>query len=170
MSDLPSGLHIERTREADLDDVQRLWDDPEVMRWVGYPKGLHYDDEALRRWLASIAEDPDRRHFVVRDDELGFCGELHYGVDRDARRAALDVKLLPPARGRGIATAALGWLIDLVFASEPDVDLVWTEPAPENEAARRLYRRCGLRPRPRPDDLEPWPSFWALARADLRAD
>lgn len=169
MSDLPSGLHIERTREADLADLQRLWADPEVMRWVGYPEGLHLDEEALRRWLASLDEDPDRHHFVVRDDEVGFCGELYYDVDRDARRAALDVKLLPSARGRGIATAALGWLIDLAFESEPDVDLVWTEPAPENEAARKLYGRRGLRPHPRPADLEPWPSFWALARADRRA-
>jgi RimJ/RimL family protein N-acetyltransferase len=163
---LPRGLTIRQTTEADLADVAHLWSDPEVMRWVGFPGGLHYDEEELRRWLAWVGESPDRRHFVVRGDEIGFCGELFSDVDREARRAALDVKLLPAARGRGIATAALAWLVDLVFESEPDVELVWTEPWPENEAAQQLYTRCGLRPRARPGDLRPGPSFWALARTE----
>lgn len=136
------------------------------MRWVGFPGGLHYNEGELRRWLAWVGESPDRRHFVVRNDEVGFCGELFSDVDREARRAALDVKLLPAARGRGYASAGLAWLVDLVFGSEPDVELVWTEPWPENEAAQRLYARCGLRPRPRPEDLRPGPSFWARSRTD----
>ncbi|HSG13207.1 MAG TPA: GNAT family N-acetyltransferase [Gaiellaceae bacterium] len=170
MRELPPGLTIRHTTEADLADVARLWADPEVMRWVGYPGGLRLTDEELRRWLAWAEESPDRRHFVVSDDEIGFCGELFSAVDRGTGRAALDVKLLPAARGRGVATAALRWLVDLVFESEPDVELVWTEPWPENEAAMRLYARCGLRPGPRPGDLAPGPSFWARARADPEPD
>lgn len=166
MRGLPPGLTIRQTTEADLADLGRLWADGEVMRWVGFPGGLHYDEEELGRWLAWVGESPDRRHFVVVDDEVGFCGELFSDVDREAKRAALDIKLLPTARGRGIATAALAWLVDLVFESEPDVDLVWTEPWPENEAAQRLYARCGLRPRARPGDLRPGPSFWALSRSE----
>ena len=138
------------------------------MRWVGFPDGLHYSDEEMRRWLAWIEKSRDRLHFVVLDGEAGFLGELFYDVDRATRRAALDVKLLPAARGRGIATAALRWLVDLVFESEPDVELVWTEPWPENEAAQRLYARCGLGPQPRPEDLRTGPSFWALTRDDWR--
>ena len=166
MRELPLGLTIRPTTEVDLAAVARLWADPDVMRWVGYPDGLRYSDGELQHWLAWVEESPDRRHFVVRKNGTGFCGELFYDVDRETRRAALDVKLLPTARGRGIATAALGWLVELVFESEPDVELVWTEPWPENEAAQRLYTRCGLRPLPRPEDLRPGPSFWALARAD----
>ena len=166
MRRLPPGLTVRQTTAADLDDVGRLWANGEVMRWVGFPDGLHYDEEELRRWLAWVGESPDRRHFIVLDDEVGFCGEVFSDVDREARRAALDVKLLPAARGRGIATAALAWLVDLVFESEPDVELVWTEPWPENEAAQRLYARCGLSSRARPEDLRPGPSFWALARTE----
>lgn len=113
MRELPPGLTIRHTTEADLADVARLWADPEVMRWVGYPGGLRLTDDELRRWLAWAEESPDRRHFVVSDDEIGFCGELFSAVDRGTGRAALDVKLLPAARGRGVATAALRWLVDL---------------------------------------------------------
>jgi RimJ/RimL family protein N-acetyltransferase len=166
MRALPPGLAIRPTTAADLADLGRLWNDGEVMGWVGFPDGLQYDEPALGEWLAAIEASADRRHFVVREAELGFCGELFYAVDPDARRAALDIKLVAAAQGRGIGAAGLAWLIDTVFTDEPAVDVVWTEPWPENEAARRLYARCGLRPGPRPADLDPGPSYWALARSD----
>lgn len=37
-------------------------------------------------------------------------------------------RLTLKAQGRGIATAALSWLIERIFAREPEVDAVWTEP------------------------------------------
>lgn len=168
MPPLPPGLTIRSTTRADLADLAALWGDGEVMRWVGFPEGLRYDEPELERWLAAIVASPDRRHFVIRDAEE-FCGELFYAVERDTGRAALDVKLVPAAQGRGIATAALSWLIDVVFEAEPEVDAVWTEPWPENEPAQRLYARCGLEPKPRPGDLQPGPSFWALRRSDRKA-
>ena len=130
-------LRIRPTGEGDLADLGRLWNDGEVMRWVGFPDGPGYDEQALRRWLDATDVDPHRHHFVVHDRELGFCGE-----------------------GHGIATARLSWLIDRIFATEPDVDAVWTEPWPENRASRALYARCGLVESDRPDDLRPGPSYW----------
>jgi RimJ/RimL family protein N-acetyltransferase len=153
-------LRIRPTGEDDLADLGRLWNDGEVMRWVGFPEGLGYDEQALRRWLDATDADPRRHHFVVHDREVGFCGELFYVVDAVHRRAELDVKLVPPAQGHGIATAGLTWLIERIFATEPDVDAVWTEPWPENRASRALYGRCGLVETARPADLRPGPSYW----------
>jgi RimJ/RimL family protein N-acetyltransferase len=157
-------LRIRPTDEGDLADLGRLWNDGEVMRWVGFPEGLGYDDQTLRRWLAATDADPCRHHFVVHDRELGFCGELFYVVDAVHRRAELDVKLVPPAQGHGIATAGLSWLIERIFATEPDVDAVWTEPSPENRASRSLYGRCGLVETVRPANLRPGPSYWERRR------
>jgi RimJ/RimL family protein N-acetyltransferase len=158
-------LTIRATAERDLGDLGRLWNDGRVMRWVGFPDGLGIDDASLRAWYDRVRRDPDRHHFVVRDEELGFCGELFYEVDRARRRAALDIKLIPDAQGRGIATAALSWLIERVFAGEPAVDAVWTEPWPENRASRALYARCDLVETVRPADLPPGPSYWERRRA-----
>ena len=154
---------VRATTEEDLPDLGRLWNDGAVMGWVGFP-GLGYDDAALRAWYERMAANPHARHFVVHDTELGFCGELFYRVDPEHRRAGLDVKLVPPAQGRGIARASFSRLIELVFEEEPDVEAVWTEPSPVNVAARALYTRCGLVEGNRPSDLGMGPSYWERRR------
>ena len=38
------------TCEKELGDVQRLWADGDVMRYVGFPEGLRQSNEEMRRW------------------------------------------------------------------------------------------------------------------------
>ncbi len=152
------------TRERDLPRLLRLWNDGRVMRWVGFSEGLGFDEKRITEWFRAVNDDPDRHHFVIYVEEIGFCGEAYYAVDRRCRRASLDIKLTPEAQGRGLATDALRTLIRLVFASEFDVDAVWTEPSPVNRAAQRLYQRCGLRPTARPRDLPPGETYWERRR------
>jgi len=157
------------TTEADLPDLLALWNDGRVMQWVGFRSGLCYDLERARGWFQRLKSDPARHHFVVHAQGVGFCGELCYAVDSVHRRAGLDIKFVPAAQGKGLATKALRALVDLVFRSEPQVDAVWTEPALNNAAARRLYGRCGLKPTPRPADMTAGSSYWELRRdSDLR--
>lgn len=159
----PVQLTVRETTESDLPDLASLWGNGEVMRFVGFPEGLHYHEAALREWLGATRGDPLRRHFVFHAEGVGFCGELFYRLDASGR-AELDVKLVPGAQGRGLATAGLRWLIDRVFSSEPDAHLVWTEPVAANVRAQALYARCGLAPATRPDDLGEGPSYWELTR------
>ena len=157
---------IRRTTDADLPDLMALWNDGRVMKWVGFPDGLGYDPESIREWYTRLESNSDRHHFVVHAEDLGFCGEVYYAVEKAHRRAGLDIKFVPKAQGRGLATDALKRLIRIVFESEPDVHAVWTEPSEENIAARKLYERCGLRPKPRPLDIQQRPLYWELRRED----
>ena len=159
-------VEIRPTTADDLPDLGRLWNDGRVMRWVGFPEGLGHDEHSLDTWFALLQASRCARHFVLREDGR-FCGELFYRVDARHRRAELDVKLVPEAQGHGVATESLGWLIDRVFEREPGVDAVWTEPWPENPAARALYVRCGLAETSRPADLGPGPSYWERRRAPV---
>jgi RimJ/RimL family protein N-acetyltransferase len=161
-----SEVRISPTDPSDLPDLARLWNDGRVMRWVGFPEGLGYDDEAVEEWYSAIQAKPDCHHFVVRDVEQGFFGELYYAIDRSHHMASLDIKMVPEAQGKGIGTEALRALIDLVFQAEHDVDAVWVDPRPENEAAQRLYSRCGLSPHSRPQHLGEGPSYWELRRSE----
>jgi RimJ/RimL family protein N-acetyltransferase len=156
-------LAVRETTEDDLPDLARLWGDGGVMRFVGFPEGLHYDDAALRAWLDGTRGDPTRHHFVFHAEGVGFCGELFYLLDSSGG-AELDVKLVPGAQGRGLATEGLRWLIDRVFSSEPGARLVWTEPVAANVRAQALYARCGLEPTARPEELGDGPSYWELTR------
>jgi len=157
---------IHNTSEADLSDLMTLWNDGRVMKWVGFPDGLGYDQHRVNQWFERLQGNPSRHHFVVHTEVLGFCGELYYALDSIHRRAGLDIKLIPAAQGRGLATDALRRLIKFIFQSEPGVDAVWTEPSEENLSARRLYERCGLRPAIRPADMAQGESYWELRRQD----
>lgn len=156
-------VEIRPTTADDLPDLGRLWNDGRVMRWVGFPEGLGHDERSLDMWFELLQASRCARHFVIHA-EGRFCGELFYRVDAPHRRAELDVKLMPEAQGRGVASEGLGWLIERVFEREPDVDAVWTEPWPENDAARALYTRCRLVETRRPADMRPGPSYWERRR------
>ena len=152
------------TAEQHLPDLIELWNEPDVMRWVGFPDGLGMTPAGATAWFDAVTSDPSRHHFVVMADDV-FCGEVYYRVDTPAVTAGLDVKLLPTARGRGLATAALITVIEWVFTRELSVEAVWTEPSDGNAAAQRLYTRCGLVPAQRPAPLPPGPSDWERRRS-----
>ena len=156
--------NLRSTTPADLPDLLRLWNDGRVMRWVGFPDGLGYDQAQIEDWFERLQANPYRHHFVVHSPEIGFCGEAYYAADPIQRRAGLDIKLLPEAQGQGIAVDALTTLIRHIFETEPGIQAVWTEPSEQNLASRKLYTRCGLKPCPRPADLEPYESYWELSR------
>jgi RimJ/RimL family protein N-acetyltransferase len=157
---------LRRTAESDLPDLMRLWNDGRVMKWLGFPDGLDDDRHHVQNWFDRLQASHDRHHFVVHAEGMGFCGEVYYAADQVHQRAGLDIKLIPEAQGQGVATGALRSLIDHVFEVEPEIEAVWTEPSAENAPARRLYERCGLRPGPRPPDLEGDLPYWELRRTD----
>ena len=159
---------LRSTSPADLADLMDMWNDGRVMQWVGFPDGLGYDREAVENWFAKIEANPTRHHYVVIGSGIGYCGEVYYAVDLDHRRVSLDIKLILEAQGQGLATDALTTLIGHVFNVEEAVNSVWTQPGRVNLAARRLYERCGLRPAPRPADVQDGESYWALTREDAK--
>jgi SAM-dependent methyltransferase/RimJ/RimL family protein N-acetyltransferase len=159
---------LRSTEKADLPALLSLWNDGDVMRWVGFPDGLGYDEAKITGWLARIQEDRDSYHFAVYEAEIGFCGEAFCRLDRTHRRGSLDIKFVPKARGSGRSRDALQTLIRWVFESLEQADAVWTQPSEENLAARTLYYSCGLRPAPRPADLPEYTSYWTMSRDEWR--
>jgi RimJ/RimL family protein N-acetyltransferase len=143
---------IRKTTKKDLPALMALWNDGRVMKWVGYPQGLDMDMVKMEDWFHHWQNKPHRHHFTVHDQLIGFCGEVYYEVDNIHRRAALDIKFIPTAQGKGLAIDAFKTLPRLVFESETEVEVVWTEPIEENIASRKLYTRCGLKPKSRPID------------------
>ena len=109
-------ITIRETTLQDIPDVKKLWADPDVMKYVGFPGGLQQTDEEMAQWFQWIeASRPLVNHYSIFEDTV-YCGETFYSIDREHDgSAALDIKLLPSARGRGIATKALSFAIDEAF-------------------------------------------------------
>ena len=144
-------LEIRETTLDDLKNIQRLWADGDVMRFVGFPEGLHETDEELRAWIEHLpASRPLSNHWSIYEDGV-YCGETNYSIDEETRSASLDIKLFAAARGRGIATKALTHAIEAAFQN--GAETVWVDPAPENARALALYRRLGFTQKEMPEHV-----------------
>lgn len=157
---------IRSTGLEDLKNVQRLWADPLVMRFVGFPEGLHKTLEYLERsWLPWVQQPPRRQHWSVYAQGIGYCGETFYEVDNTGL-ACMDIKLLSSARGKGIAQKALSYALTQAF-QVGGADRAYVDPNPENTKALALYASLGFLPAQRPAHLAPWDSlYFELARRD----
>lgn len=170
---VPLDIHL--TGVEDLAGVQRLWADPDVMRYVdGFSDGLHVAMEHLEKeWLPWVQQPPLRQHVSVYENGC-YCGESFYSVD-ETGLASMDIKLLPAARGKGIARAALSYALDAAFQTGKAVR-AYVDPSPANEKALQLYAGFGFRETVRPSHLDdpgcPYVYLeltcrdWELRRAD----
>lgn len=144
-------IRIKITDKDDLLNVQHLWASPDVMHYVGFPDGLHRTIEELEQWLSRIQNPPYRIHYSIYDGDQ-YCGETFYAVD-ETGLAGMDIKLLPEARGKGIAGFALSYALDQGFLMG-GADRAWVDPHRENIASRKLYDRLGFAAAKRSAHLE----------------
>ncbi|MCE5188801.1 MAG: GNAT family N-acetyltransferase [Eubacteriales bacterium] len=143
-------ITIRETGVDDLENTRLLWNNGEVMRFVGFPNGIGVDGEYMVRWLVWVEKGrPLRNHYSVYEKEIGYCGETFYSIDLDhGNAAAMDIKLFPCARGRGIAQAALSFAIDRAFQN--GAAYAWVDPSVLNEKALALYRKLRFVEKPKP--------------------
>lgn len=136
-------VEIRETTSRDLNDVQKLWADGDVMKYVGFPDGLHESDEYMKKWLAWIEQGkPLQNHYSLFEDGV-YCGESFYSIDADHDNSAtLDIKLFSFARGKGIGAAGLTYAIQEAFAN--GAKSVWVDPNRQNAKAIAMYQRMGF--------------------------
>lgn len=150
-------ITIHETCEEDLEHIQRLWATPAVMQFVGFPNGLHKTMEHLsQEWLPWVIQKPNRCHYSIYAEEIGYCGESFYSVD-ETGLASMDIKLLPCAQGKGIAERALSDALARAFI-DGKARAAWVDPDPANAKALVLYARLGFRAKQRPAHLSPYPN------------
>ena len=101
-------ITIRETTINDLSNVKELWADGDVMKFVGFPDGLHKTDEEMNHWFRWISSArPMVNHYSIFKEDL-YCGEIFYEIDcQHGNSAAMDIKWFSFARGKGIATKAL---------------------------------------------------------------
>lgn len=143
-------ITVKETTSNDLSNVQQLWADGDVMKFVGFPEGLHETDESMKKWFSRIVSSkPTVNHFSIFDNDI-YCGEAFYSIDvKHDHSASLDIKLFRFARGKGIAATALSYVIQEAFKN--GAKRVWVDPNPKNVKAIALYERLGFQRKPMPE-------------------
>ena len=59
-------IEVKETTVEDIHNVQQLWVDGDVMRFVGFPDGLHETDERMQSWIRWIESNrPALNHYSI---------------------------------------------------------------------------------------------------------
>ena len=145
-------ITIKETTKNEISNVKELWADGDVMKFVGFPDGLHETDENMEEWFDWISSvRPTANHYSIFNEDI-YCGEAFYEIDIEHdNSAALDIKLFKFARGKGIATKALTYAMEEAFKN--GAKKVWVDPNPDNVKAVALYERLGFVHKPMPEHL-----------------
>ena len=159
-------IEIREATPEDVKNVQRLWADGDVMKYVGFPEGLSETEESIREMICRTAANRPRSNYYAIYEDGGYCGETSYDIDEDTKSASLDIKLFRFARGRGIATKALSFVVKEAF--DNGAETVWVDPDPENVKAIALYERLGFEKKPMPAHViamgEDWEKYVYMER------
>jgi RimJ/RimL family protein N-acetyltransferase len=156
-------INIKETEIIDLENVMKLWNDGEVMFYVGFPNGLNINTEGINKWYQQLKNNPDMKHYSIYDTELGYLGETFYYYDIKHDLASLDIKLFPFAQGKGVGTYALTFAINQLFINTK-ASRCYVDPHLDNSKAFKLYRKLGFMEASRPSFLEEWPTYLELTR------
>ena len=137
-------IKIKETDETDLDNILNLWNNGDVMCYVGFPNGLGYDKKKIQNWYKNIKQTKCFKHYSIYTEEFGYCGETGYGLENiNKENVGLEIKLLPKAQRKGIAEYSLKYIIKII--EDKIGKNVWVDPNKENEKAINLYKKLGFR-------------------------
>ena len=169
-------VRLEPFGEQHLAGVEAMLADPDLLRFTRIPEPAPpgYSERWLRRYEEG-RRDGSKEAFAIVDGAGAFLGlALAPGIEREEAQAELGYVVAPQARGRGVATRALGLLTDWAL-DERGLERLTLLISAENEASRTVAARNGyvfegvLRSlffkQGRREDTE----LWSLLPADRRA-
>jgi RimJ/RimL family protein N-acetyltransferase len=109
---------IRQPREDDLKFLKKLWIDPKVMNYLGFPRGMKVSDEKIISWINSGQESGQLRLLIedsvkkVPIGEIGYREDKNFPFTHKNSVLALDIKIIPDYWGKGIAKKTLKKFVD----------------------------------------------------------
>lgn len=144
-------LNLRPPRFSDFNFLKKMWENGEVMKYVGFPKGLKQSDRKIKKWIDEWCIS-NRLRLIIEDKksqkpigETGYGIEKNYPYAKNKKVAALDIKIGDPNFWRkGLATEALSALIKKLNKTS-DIDIFEVTPNIKNKAAIKLYEKLGFK-------------------------
>ena len=139
-------LSLRPFRPEDLEDLDRIYSDPEVMRFMG-PTSMEATEAQLRRLVEGWERDGISQWAAIDRATGALIGRIGLLCHHDWReeRDPIEVGWLldRPYWGKGLATE--GGLASIRYGFQAlDRDHIISITRPENLASRRVMEKCGL--------------------------
>jgi ribosomal-protein-alanine N-acetyltransferase len=142
--DIGARILLRDIDDADAAVIAAASSDPAVVKWTAMPIAMSIDEAAA--WVRRVRDRRDAgelRPFAIETELLPFAGYMALAHD-DARNRVAEIFywLMPDARRRGVARAALSELTARAF-SVWEVERLEILIDPRNRRSRKLARACG---------------------------
>jgi aminoglycoside 6'-N-acetyltransferase len=132
---VPHDLTLRPLGPEDAPELLRILQTPEVARWWDAP------DEGF-----PLTDDPESVRFtIVVDGRVAGLVQYWEETEPKYKYAAIDVFLDPALHGRGLGSAAVRQLADLLI-DERGHHRITIDPAVANLQAIKAYEKVGFRP------------------------
>ena len=130
-------VRLRPVRPQDRDQLNDLFNDPEVLRWWG---------DASESLDDALNPSPEEVGFII-ESAGEFAGFIQYAEETEPmyRHAGIDIALREGWRSRGIGADAVRTLARHLFEVRGHHRLT-IDPAADNARAIRSYERVGFRP------------------------
>jgi len=93
-------LILREPTKGDFEFLKNMWQNGEVMKFVGFPSGLKQSDEKIYQWI-DTAQKNGRCKLVIEDKEshraigeTGYRLDINYPFAKGKKAAAPDIKLI----------------------------------------------------------------------------
>jgi aminoglycoside 6'-N-acetyltransferase len=128
-------LVVRPVAEADVSELRRIHELPEVVRWWDVP------EEGF-----PLTDDSDSTRFTIElDGRIAGMIQFYEEVEPKYRHANIDVFLDPAFHGRGVGSEAVRRIARMLI-DERGHHRITIDPAADNAAAIRAYEKVGFRP------------------------
>ncbi len=166
---LTNRLILRRLTASDVNESYRRWfEDPVVRRFIVFAR-TEPTIETLRSFVEARANRSDVLFLGIflRETER-LIGTLKFEPISDLERSAFCGIMIgdPDCRGRGVAQEALVSSIWALYCTR-GIETIHMGVDPLNEAAKRVYSRCGFRKSMEALANEPGAETWTLAIQQL---
>jgi len=128
---------------ATIDFLYRLWTNPEIMKFVGFPKGLKITKDEIIAQLQNKYPDEYNRCLIayIKDFDTAI-GECKLGSPDSNGIANTDIKLSPDFQGKGFGTEIKRALVEYLFTNTK-CKAVQGTPNKDNIASIKMQEAVG---------------------------
>jgi aminoglycoside 6'-N-acetyltransferase len=125
-------MRLRPVTDADLPELLRIHETPDVARWWDVPAKNFPQDE------------PDATRFVIEvDGAVAGLIQFYEELDPNYKHASIDLFIDPALRGRGLGPEAIRSVVRRLIA-EHGHHRITIDPAADNAAAIRSYEKAGF--------------------------
>jgi len=132
-----------RPNHEDIQLLTTLWNHPEVMKYVGFPKGLQISPEDVKGQVLRNEENPYSSFLIVEEksDKIGQCC---IGIPDDEDLHNIDFKLLPQYWRQGYGKELISGLAEWICKHSCAKGIKGT-PHKKNIASQNLFEWIGCK-------------------------